>query len=80
MGLAFEGQQKWEKAIVSFNKSVELDMGTDAEKAKVFFKLGGAYEALGNGTKACENYKLSLHGEFAEAAKYKIETVLECNG
>ncbi len=80
MGLAFEGQQNWEKAIVSFNKSVELDMGTDAEKAKVFFKLGGAYEAIGNGTKACESYKLSLHGEFAEAAKYKIETVLECNG
>ncbi len=80
MGLAFEGQKKWEKAIVSFNKSVELDMGTDAEKAKIFFKLGGAYEALGNGTKACESYKLSLHGEFAELAKYKIENVLKCNG
>ena len=54
-------------------------MGTDAEKAKVFFKLGGAYEALGNTAKACESYKKALHGEFAEAAKYKIETELGCD-
>lgn len=79
LGLAYEGQSKWNEAIVSFNKSVELDMGSDAEKAKVFFKLGGAYEAIGNSTKACESYKKALHGEFAEAAKYKIETVLKCN-
>lgn len=79
LGLAFEGQKKWNEAVESFNKSVELDMGTDTEKAKIFFKLGGAYEALGNSPKACESYKKSLHGEFAEAAKYKIETVLKCD-
>lgn len=79
MGLAFEGQKKWAESIESFSKSVELDMGSDNEKAKIFFKLAGAYEAMGNGDKACENYKLSLYGEFAEAAKYKIETVLKCS-
>jgi len=79
LGLAYEGQKKWAEAIESFNKSVELDMGTDAEKAKVFFKLGGAYEATGNNAKACESYKKSLHGEFAEASKYKIENVLKCD-
>lgn len=79
LGLAYEGQKKWNEAITSFTESVELDMGSDAEKAKTYFKLGGAYEALGNGTKACESYKKALHGEFAEAAKYKIESVLECD-
>lgn len=79
LGLTYEGQEKWNEAIESFSKSVELDMGTSAEKAKVFFKLGGAYEAVGNSTKACESYKQALHGEFAEAAKYKIENVLQCN-
>jgi len=79
LGLAYEGQEKWNEAIESFNKSAELDMGTDAEKAKIFFKLGGAYEASGNTAKACESYKKALHDEFAEAAKYKIETELGCN-
>ena len=79
LGLAYEGQQKWNEAIGSFEKSAELDMGSDADKAKVFFKLGGAYEALGNGAKACESYKKALHGEFAEASKYKIESVLKCD-
>lgn len=79
LGLAFEGQNKWAEAVKSYEKSAELDMGTAAEKAKVFFKLGGAYEALGNTAKACESYKKALHGEFAEAAKYKIETELGCD-
>jgi tetratricopeptide (TPR) repeat protein len=78
LGLAYEGQQKWNEAIEEFNKSAELDMGSNAEKAKIFFKLGGAYEAAGNNAKACESYKKALHGEFVEAAKYKIETVLAC--
>lgn len=79
LGLSYEGQQKWNEAIESFSKSAELDMGTNTEKAKVFFKLGGAYEAVGNTAKACESYKNALYGEFAEAAKYKIENVLKCN-
>jgi tetratricopeptide (TPR) repeat protein len=79
LGLSYEGQQKWNEAIDEFTKSAELDMGTSEEKAKVFFKLGGAYEAVGNGAKACESYKKALYGEFAEAAKYKIESVLECD-
>jgi tetratricopeptide (TPR) repeat protein len=79
LGLAYEGQKKWNEAVSSFTKSAELDMGTDAEKAKIFFKLGGAYEALGNTAKACESYKKAIHGEFAEAAKYKIETELGCD-
>lgn len=79
LGLAYEGQEKWSEAVESFTKSAELDMGSAAEKAKVFFKLGGAYEALGNTSMACESYKKAMHGEFAEAAKYKIETELGCD-
>jgi len=79
LGLSYEGQQKWNEAIEAFSKSAELDMGTDAEKAKVFFKLAGAYEAAGNNAKACESYKKALYGEFEEAAKYKIENVLNCD-
>jgi tetratricopeptide (TPR) repeat protein len=78
LGLAYEGQKKWTDAINSFTESVEMDMGSDEDKAKVYFKLGTAYQELGNTAKACESYKKSIFGEFAESSKYQIETVLNC--
>ncbi len=78
LGLARISMSKWEDAIAALIEAVDLDEGTDADKAKYFFNLGKSYEALGNNSKACESYKKALHGEFAEAAKYQIETVLKC--
>lgn len=79
LGLAQEGVEKWNDAIVSFNKAIELEMGGDAEKAKVYFELGKSYQAVSDVANACASYKNALVGEFAEAAKYQIETVLQCS-
>ncbi|MCD4769946.1 MAG: hypothetical protein K8R35_07255 [Bacteroidales bacterium] len=78
LGLALKGQKKWDDAVSSFNNALEVDMGEDAAKAKIYFELGGAYQTLGDDVKACESYKKSMFGAFAEASKYQIETVLEC--
>jgi tetratricopeptide (TPR) repeat protein len=79
LGLAQEGIEKWNDAIVSFNKAIELEMGGDGEKAKVYFELGKSYQAVSDVANACASYKKALVGEFAEAAKYQIETVLQCS-
>ncbi len=79
LGIARINMKKWADAVEALNEAVEYDDGTDADKAKYYFNLGKAYEALANPTKACESYKKALFGEFAAAAKYQIETVLKCS-
>lgn len=79
MGLAQEGQEKWSEAVQSFNEALELETGDAEEKAKIYFKLGGAYQALGQTAQACEAYKNALIGEFKEASQYQIDNVLECD-
>ncbi|MDZ7737734.1 MAG: tetratricopeptide repeat protein [Bacteroidales bacterium] len=80
LGLALKGQEKWDEAVQSFNEALEMETGGAEDKAKIYFELGGAYQALGQNTKACESYKNALFGEFKEAAQYQIENVLACNG
>lgn len=80
LGLALKGQEKWSEAVQSFNEALELETGGAEDKAKIYFELGGAYQALGQDTRACENYQNALYGEFKEAAQYQIDNVLECNG
>jgi len=79
MGLAQKGQEKWSDAVVSFNEAIELEAGGAEEKAKIYFELGSAYQALGQNAQACEAYKNALYGEFEEAARYQIHNVLECD-
>lgn len=79
MGLAQKGQNKWEDAATSFNEALELETGGIEEKAKIYFELGGAYQALGQNAQACETFKNALYGEFEEAARYQIDNVLECD-
>lgn len=79
LGLALKGQKKWEDAVTSFNNALEVDMSDDVAKAKLYFELGGAYQILGDSAMACASYKKSMFGDFAEASKYQIETVLKCN-
>ncbi len=79
LGLAQKSQNKWDDAVVSYNKALALETGGAEEKAKIYFGLGEAYQALGQNAQACEAYKNALYGEFAEAAQYQIDNVLECD-
>lgn len=78
LGLARMSMNKWEDAVDALLEAADLDEGSAADKAKYYFNLGKSYESLGNNSKACESYKRALHGEFAQASKYQIETVLKC--
>ena len=78
LGLAYKGQNRWNEAIEAYNRSLELDLGSDADKAKIYFELGGAYQSISDNARACESYKKALHGQFEEAAKYQIENILNC--
>lgn len=79
IGLAQKGQKKWSDAVQSFNEALVLETGADEDKAKIYFELGTAYQALGDNSKSCESFKKALFGEFAEAARYQIEKVLMCD-
>ena len=79
MGLAQKGQEKWSDAVQSFNEAIELETGGEEEKAKIYFELGGALQALGQNAQACAAFKNALFGEFKEAALYQIDNVLECD-
>lgn len=79
LGLARISMNKWDTAVEALMEAADLDEAAPAaDKAKYFFNLGKAYEALGNSSKACESYKKALFGEFAQAAKFQIENVLKC--
>jgi tetratricopeptide (TPR) repeat protein len=79
LGLAYEGVSNWSEAVASFNKSLELELGSDSDKAKLFFELGKCYQELEDTLNACASYKRAMFGEFEEAAKYQIENVLQCS-
>ena len=78
LGQAQQGISKWADATKSFTSSLELELGGDIEKAKIYFELARSYQELGDAVKACANYKKAMFGDFAEAAKYQVETVLKC--
>lgn len=78
LGLAQEGVEKWSDAIDSFTEALEYEAGGDTDKAKIYFEMGKSYQALSDTANACASYRKALFGEFAEAAKYQIENVLQC--
>lgn len=78
LGQAQQGISKWADAVKSFTSSLELESGGDTDKAKIYFELARSYQQLGDTVNACANYKKAMFGDFAEAAKYQIETVLKC--
>ncbi len=78
LGFASYSMEKYEDAIGAFEQAATLEMGSAEDKAKIQFLLAKSYEATGNSDKACQAYKKSMVGEFAEAAKYQVETVLKC--
>lgn len=78
LGLAQSATDNFSDAINSYSDALEYEMGTDQDKAKIYFEMGRCYEALSDVANACESYKKASFGDFAEAAKYQIETVLKC--
>jgi len=79
LGLAYNGLQKYDDAIVATQKGLDLSSAeNDDFKAKFYYEMGNAYKAKAENDKACEAYKNAVFGRFAESANYEIKTVLKC--
>jgi tetratricopeptide (TPR) repeat protein len=75
LAVAYNGLSKWDDAIASANKAIEL---TTEDKFDIYFELAKAQENKGDKAAACENYNKVTGGNNAVAAKYQIEQVLKC--
>lgn len=75
LAVAYNGISKFDEAIASANKALELQT---ADKSDIYFELGKSYEKKGETTTSCANYKKVTTGNNVDAAKYQMETVLKC--
>lgn len=65
-------------AIETAQKALEVETGGAEAVAKLNFLIGEAQQAKGDNAAACAAYKLVTVGPYAENAKYKVETELNC--
>ncbi len=75
LAVSYNGLSKWDDAIASANKALELQT---EDKSDIYFELGKSYEKKGENATSCENYKKVTAGNNVAAAKYQMETVLKC--
>lgn len=75
LAVAYNGLSKWDDAIQSANKALEL---TGDDKSDIYFELAKAQENKGDKASACANYKNVTGGNNMAAAKFQIEQVLKC--
>ncbi len=71
-------QRRFQDAVNSAQRAIDLSNGTREETAKIYFELGRAYEGLGNTSQACEAYSNAAFGNYEASAKYQMEHVLKC--
>ncbi|HLN54508.1 MAG TPA: hypothetical protein VK207_00875 [Bacteroidales bacterium] len=73
----YNKQKKFDEGAEAAQKGLALETGTPDAKAKFYFQLGLAQEGKGQTAEACESFKNSLFGAFAEPSKAK-RTNLKC--
>jgi tetratricopeptide (TPR) repeat protein len=71
-------QSRFQDAVKSSQKALDLLDGSREEAAKIHFELAKAYEGLGNTAQACAAYKNASFGQYQASAQYQIEHVLKC--
>ena len=79
LGRVYNAQEKWNDAITNLNRGIELDDGGTDTRARYYYEMGNAYVGLGDTAAACDAFKNAMYGQYAENAKYQVETVLKCN-
>ncbi len=79
LGKVYVAQKKWDSAIESLNAAIQGDTGDATAKAKYYYELGNAFVGKGDNASACSAFKNAQYGDYAQNAKYQIETVLKCN-
>jgi len=73
----YNSLKNYSKAAESAKAGLALETGSAEEKAKFYWELGTAQAGLGDNGAACESYRNSSYGAFAEASKAQ-RTNLKC--
>jgi tetratricopeptide (TPR) repeat protein len=74
----YNEQSRYQDAVNSARRALELAGGNRETTAKMYFELGKAYEGLGNSGEACKAYTQAAFGNYEASAKYQMEHVLKC--
>ena len=77
--LSYNKLSKWDEAIASAQKGMELDGATADKAARFYFEMGMAQAGKGSNGDACASFKKAARGPFVESANYQIKTVLKCS-
>lgn len=75
LALTNNGLKKWDDAVTTANKAIELKK---EDKSDIYFVLGKALEGKADNAAACDAYKNVTAGPNVKAAKYQIKHVLKC--
>ncbi len=77
--VAYNKLSKWDEAIASAEKGMELEEKTAAKQARFHYETGMAHAGKGATDEACASFKKAAVGPLAESANYQVKTVLKCN-
>lgn len=76
---AYNGLERFNDALSSAQRALELETGGSSDRARIYFELGMAHKELGNESAACDAFSNALHGDFRAPAEHEIEHELNCN-
>jgi tetratricopeptide (TPR) repeat protein len=76
----YNKQALWANAIEHATRSLQLEQGGRADRAKIYFELGYAYKNQGNDSAACDAFSNAAFGSFRAAAEHAMEHELKCAG
>lgn len=78
LATVYNKTQQWQKALENAQQGLEYERGGKTERAKIYFALATAYQALGQKTNACSAFNNAAYGSFKASAEHKMEYQLEC--
>ncbi len=74
----YNEQSRFQDAVNSAQRAIELSNDDPNETAKIYFELGKAYQGLGDTGNACAAFSNAAHGNYEASANYQMEHVLNC--
>ena len=77
---AYNKRSLYNDAITNAQRALDLESGGVADKAKIYFELGFAYQMQNNKDAACSAMKNASYGDFRDPANHKMEFELKCPG
>jgi len=78
LAVIYNKQSKWDNAIESGNKALELMGEVETKDAKIHYELGNSFYGKGDNAAACDAYGKANKGDYAEAAEYQMKHVVKC--